>query len=257
MESVIFCTYISDHLRECYGANKLWRSCKYFHPDIPFVFFGDKEMEELMKPNPTYYKSRQWLVMGALCGLSLCEKFDLVVVFNADSVILDTLDEILDNDYEIASVRNHNDIGKTGPGLSNTILDIPVLKYCNVGIVASRNKEFWPFWNTQNILHIGNSLRDDNDVFNVIFHSGKYKGKILDDASTTNLYYGVSSMYGTHTYWEGWKELYLKNEKVYLGNKQVKVLHHAGGPSTEKLQDSLFSNEIAQHIHKITSVVGK
>ena len=104
----------------------------------------------------------------------------------------------------------------------------------------------------------------ENDTLNILFHSGKYKTKILD-AVDTNLYYGPASQYNTlnrkppksierygYYFCESWLDIKLVNNKPMLNNKYIKVLHqcHGGGPP--KLQYELFSDEFLPYVKKIT-----
>ena len=72
----------------------------------------------------------------------------------------------------------------------------------------------------------------EQDNLNIIIHSGKYKVKWLDPGDKP-LYYNIASAYGDlekwqghpHMHWESWERIELKDDKLWLDGKLIKMLH--------------------------------
>lgn len=246
----LFVTHVSDDWYESVGASKLVASAKYFHPEIPFYVFGTKEIEELFKIHPNV----NWNTLQPFTTIHGLNEFDMVVHFDADSMIVGRLDELLSEDnlkYDAIGVRNNNDFGQAGKDNPITQGNIPVEKYLNAGLVASTSKEFLQQWCNYNI-NFGNSQPfQEQSVLNYIIGERYYKNKILDPIES-NVHYGISGLFGTETHWDSWKEISLnENKELILRNKTVKVLHHAGGHQKNKLDFNMFSNEVKERLNEI------
>ena len=217
---IVFCSHCSDEKRIFFGADKLIASIKYFHPEIPFIMMGNKEIEEEIKKDPTL----NFCTLNPTMSIRLAKDYDIVVHFAADSMLVDRLDELINGDYDIASVRNNDD---SNNGVSERYLNIPV--YLNAGLVASTKIDFWEEWIERNKNEAKNFKWQEQDIMNQIFYSGKYNTKLLDPVEE-NLHYGFSSPFYT------WRNLKIKNDHLYLNNKKVKILHHAAGGDSPRLQ---------------------
>src|SRR5258706_5889535 len=101
----VFFTHCSDDWYEPVGCYKLEQSVKHFHPEIPFIRFGTEEIDEQVRLHPGLH----WDIMIPIWGQLLADEYDLVVHFDADSIVTGRLDEILGGDYEVAGVRNNDD----------------------------------------------------------------------------------------------------------------------------------------------------
>ena len=115
----------------------------------------------------------------------------------------------------------------------------------------------------------------DQSMMNILFHSGKYKSKILDPIDG-NVFYGPSAnmwtggkneyietekdprhiieQYGING-WQSWREIKYKNKEFWLYGKKVKLLHHCGGGNPEitiKVAFDIFDSKIIPILQKIT-----
>jgi hypothetical protein len=245
-----FVTHVSDDWYESVGASKLVASAKYFHPEIPFFVLGTKEIEELFKINPNV----KWNTLQPFTTIHGLNEFDMVVHFDADSMIVGKLDELLSENnlhYDVIGVRNNNDFNKAGKDGAITQGNIPIEKYINAGLVAITSKKFLQSWCIKNISEGNNQPFQEQSVLNSIIDEYNYKLKILDPKES-NVHYGISGLFGTETHWDSWKEISLnENKELILRNKFVKVIHHAGGHSKHKLDFNMFSQEVSERLYEI------
>ena len=77
-----------------------------------------------------------------------------------------------------------------------------------------------------------------------------WKTKIIDPIDS-NVYYGISNLYGNKTHWDSWMNINLINSELVLNNKKVKVLHHGGGHNATKLDFNLFNDKVKQYLYQI------
>lgn len=245
-QPVAFCTNISDEYFHSMGAAKLVASATYFHPGIPFFIYGTKEVEALGQP----HGSLMPFIMN-----QLIDEYQLVVRFDADSMIVGELDELLiaATDYEVIGVRNNNDYGKAG-------IDDPIAQkgagtdhYLNAGLVATTSKAFLQEWMNLNVMFADMLPFAEQTVLNSL--AQKYTTLIVD-APGTEVYYGVSGLYGNgeenQSHWDSWKDIHVVKGDLYLGAKKVKVLHHAGGFSPNKLGFYMFNDQTRKRLVEIT-----
>lgn len=233
---IIFESHCGDECYEDIGARKLKNSLAHFHPDIELHIFGDAEIAEFKKTYPWL----GWANMDPiLCG-KLAEDHDLVIHIDADSIVTGKLVDVLSADFDIAGVRNNNDAGMAS-GLGATFgTHIPGIdarwQYLNAGLVASTSKEFWKDFLHHNE-HDAATGFGEQDVWNRLFWSGKYKAKLLDPKES-NVYYGVAQQLPRpgQPMQDAWRQMYMKDGSLYFKDKIVKIIHNAGGFGLPKLQ---------------------
>jgi hypothetical protein len=258
-----FFTHISDHLFDSFGTQKLINSLKYFHPEIPLHVFGTKELDEEFQRDPW----QNWFTINPVMALRLVDSYDMLVHFDADSMVTGRLYELLQGDFEVAGVRNNCDRGTAGcfstpakvlkkiNGELIEVFKVHPHQYVNAGLVASTSKKFWKDWVFYNRMFNAKEYNSgEQDILNLLFHSSNYKTKIID-AIETEVYYGISNSYGTNHHWESWKEIVLSENRLFLNGKQIKILHHAGGHGAiPKLNFDLFTPEVSEFLTKITGL---
>jgi lipopolysaccharide biosynthesis glycosyltransferase len=238
---------VSDNWYYSVGAHKLSQSLKYFHPEIDFYCFGDKQLNELFEIHPNV----NWNTVHPFVSYQLIDKYDMVVHFDADSMIVGKLDELVNEsnlEFDIIGVRNNNDFNKAGKDNPITNPGLDTQKYLNAGLVAITSKTFIEQWMLNNI-EFGNQMPfQEQTVLN--YMSNDFKTKIIDPIES-NVYYGISNLYGNHTHWDSWMDIQLIENELILNNKKVKVLHHGGGHGAIKLDFNLFNKETKQYLEKI------
>lgn len=253
----VFTTWCTDDYIQITGCDKLMASAKFFHPDIPFYRFNKKPHEVSLK-----YPHALRETMIPISVMDVLDDYDLIVHLDADSTITGPLTEILEADYEVAGVRNNNDMDSEGHGRYFTLQGIPYDEFLNAGLVASTRKEFWLDWNEWNKEKAHLYAGKENDTLNYLFHSKKYKSKILDPKSA-KVFYGIASVWGQiidgkYRTWDSWKRAYIKDDKLFIDStesKQIKVIHQAGGEDwyPKQVYENFFSAEVQEYLKKITS----
>lgn len=221
----------------------MYHSFKHFHPDIPFKIYQRDETDRI-----TAETGISIHFMFAPIGRELSVDYDLVVHIDGDSIICDTLEEVLAGDYDIAGCRNNNDDLKAGFCSGFERGKATKDKYINAGFHAITNKAIWQEWIDKNKEYGLQTPLYEQGVLNDIFHSGKYNTKLLDPINS-NLYYGVASCNGTQSHWDSYKEMYLENDRLYLHGKKIKILHLAGGGAKPRLS-KLFSKDVFENFIK-------
>lgn len=253
-KSIGFVTYCSDDKAGYFGIYKMINSFYKHHPDIPLHILTTKDI--IREKNK--YQEDSFYYLNPIMSKTIAHKYDIVVHIDADCIVTDRLDEIIEGDYDIAVVRNNSDQGTGGcgePCTANGAID--VFKYANCGLVASAKKEFWDAWILNNRNNKNKFFQHEQDIMNLMLkNSTNINIKILDPVES-NCYYGVSNAYGTKTHWDSWKNIEIKDNKLFLNNKKIKILHHAGGFVAEKLKldTSLFTQEVADYLKNICNIV--
>lgn len=230
---VIFVSHCQNDWYYKVGADKLKSSARFFHPNVELLVHGDNIISEIKQKYPW----SSWYTFDPLVSEYHINDYDMIVHFDADSIITGSLDELLLGDFDLAGVRTNNDVGictTTGRPYKD------INKHLNAGLIASTNKEFWKEFKECNsrLTSTGPGINyGEQDTWNEIFYSGKYKTKLLDPIDS-NVYYGVSQQIcepGGQVE-TAWKRLYMSHDKLMSDGKEVKVIHNADGHRLPKLQ---------------------
>ncbi len=269
MKSVA-CFHCQDHLLENFGGHKLLGSWKYFYPDIPIVWYNNEKQECIKK----WYPGFDFLSFNApiMLETKLGYGADLVIFIDCDSILLDTLDEVFKADFDVASCKNDPDVHTENEDHNRPIKGIDNKKWVNAGFVAATSQKFLEDWIEINrdAIHnkggIGYFKMVEQDSLNLLFHSGKFKTKILDE-NAANVFYGPSSQYITlgrkppksiepygNYFCESWLDINLKNGKPMLHGKRIPLVHACHGGKGPKLQYDIFNEEFKEYLRKITGI---
>jgi len=228
-------------------AGWLVKSARKFHPDIPFIVFDKNKLNEATKEFPSLFNK----ACAGYIGSELIRKYDAVVKFDADQIVVDSLDELLKFNYELASVRNNNKFNMAGCIKPLVLHMRDTQNYVNSGIVSSSSIEFWDEYFEMTKRAVRKFLWNEQDILNIIFHTGKFKTRILD-AIGTNVCYGMSNCYGKKTHWDSWKDIHCVSNKLWLDDMKIKIIHLAGGPGKLDFNiKNLFQHDVADYINKI------
>ena len=192
---------------------QLHNSIMKYYPDIPHILIGQDQLDahHMIEPGPT---SLNWY---STFGKELAKEYELVIQMDADSIMTAPMPHVFERPYEVASVRNNNPVGfKTVYG------NIGFFKYLNIGFIAIRGERFWNEWHERSLHEATQLPYREQDLFNIMFYSGRYMNSVLDDHESES-YYGCSS-YGEY------KSMYMNDGYICLHNKVVRVMHTAGNP---------------------------
>jgi hypothetical protein len=206
-------------------------------------------------------------------GMELSKEYERVVLFDADSLVVSTMPEVIEGSYTVAGVRAFSDHG----ALQNFHADHYGIKtyedfsykkdrqnYLNLGLVVACGQGFWKDWHELNLRCVSSVMNIDEGTFNMLVYD-KYLNRLaVIDPPSAPYYYGTCSAWGENGAWESWGSIEIEGEALYLNNiygvkKQVKVLHEAGhgDPRTsvdERMNlDSLFQKSVADFLRKIST----
>lgn len=244
---IAFCTYVSDRFFDSMGARKLIASAKYFHPNIPFIHYGDKEINPL--------SISYGLLHPFMIDRAMKEGYDAIIYMDSDSMVVGPLNELLlaiEQDYHIIGVRNNNDYDKAGMDEPIVQQGAGVEQYLNAGLLAvKRNTNFLETWMDWNLLHGESCAFKEQTILNIL--ARKYKTLIIDPKDS-KVYYGVSGLYGEVTHWDSWMDIKVDGKDLVLNKKLVKIIHQAGGTRNDKMGFYMFNNETRKRLIEITGL---
>lgn len=242
---VVFFTWITDSYKNTIvDFDGFYKSFKYFHPDIDLKVFGQDEVDKL-------FNEKKWLYSDnckASFAKLLYNDYDLVVSIDSDFYIFDRLDEIIKGDYEVACCANYNKMLNTT--LEKQIVNnieiehVTESKYIQGGLIASTSKKFWDDYEILSEKLSKLLPLRENDVLNILFYTGNYVTKILDgdcnySSENFNQYYNCASL-GDE------RNVYVKDDKLFLHNKPFKAYHVARGGCVKPRMNQLFNNDVCQ-----------
>jgi lipopolysaccharide biosynthesis glycosyltransferase len=165
-------------------AKALEKSFKHFHPDIPFIIYGDKEIDETHINRPAvFYLATPYFAR------QLIKEYEQVVKIDADSIVTAPL-EILDSpeSFDVGVVGNW-----TRDGISDSVKvwDIQPQSYFNNGFVVFRSEEIIEhIWKLCMQSNFNNYPYREQDMLNIVCHYGNYKVKVIDHGDS---WYGLQS----------------------------------------------------------------
>lgn len=247
----VFFAWLSNNFRDTIiDFQGFYKSFIKFHPDIDLVIFDDPVISKVFGSEP-------WInsctCKSAFAKL-LYNDYDLVVNVDADFYFFDRCEDILKGDYDFACCSNYNQVYNVRLAHANenlkgyNIPDVDEVCYVQGGLVASTSKEFWDdYYKITGDLESYFELKE-NDTLNILYHSGKYKTKLLEgdyrfDSPNFTQFYNCSSLGKEKTF-------IVKDDKVYCENKPVKSYHVAYGNAgphgfRKPRPDKIFSTEVA------------
>jgi hypothetical protein len=217
-------------------AKRVKQSFEYFHPDIECRILTSDDEEELFGDILIPKVAGHVGCLSVRFLSYLKKQFDTVIKLDADVVITGKLDEFLADDYDVACSLNVE-------GINPNFKD-----YCNLGVTAVRSKDFADEWcrlsyDPDFISNSGFSYFEQ-DIMNMLAQSGKYKTKIVDK----------EKVYYNETARESWDKMVVKSGGLWIGDRQVKALHWAGGGELrDKFDHPSFSREVRSFLNKVTN----
>ena len=230
-------------------AQKLDKSFHHFHPDIELKAYNEKDVGDKIN----YYRST------AMFAKDLINDYDLVLKLDADQIVTGNINYIFDKEYDVATVLNFNRVDPLKYG-KISVFDIMPTEYMNCGLVAMRSKRFinhW--WDLCNSNHFQNLRYKEQDLLNVLVHYGDYDVTCLDFPDPTYKYNAWHGLISKGEY----LKMKIKDGKLILPqakdnypeiDKEIKVLHSAGGGYENRIGDSyrtLFNEEVIKYIDNL------
>ncbi len=217
-------------------AKSLEKSFKHFHPDIPFIIYGDKEIKETGIQTPHFF-----YLATPYYARQLIKEYQQVIKIDADSIITAPL-EIIDNpeNFDVGVVFNW-----TRDAISNTVKvwDITPQGYFNNGFVVFRSAELIEhIWKLCNQAYFRNYPFGEQDMLNIVCYYGNYKVKCLDMGDS---WYGLRSK-------SEWSKAIMRDGLMVIPkgkdlfpeqDKTIRAIHFAGGKVDVKMNYKIYFNE--------------
>lgn len=231
--------YGDNYIKEY--AQMMTNSLNKFHPDIPHVYFGDKEVQPLVRVDQNN-KYRLY----AMFGMQLAKEYELVINIDNDCIVTGDLNHIInDKSYDIGGVLNNNNVD---PKLM--VWDIEPAYYLNAGLVAIRGERPWNWWNKQNFSPGFTKYQfREQDILNIIAYYGDLTLKVFD---YSDRWHGLVSK-------GSWDKFVLRDDKIIMPktegicgeDKEIKVIHWAGGPVPKMNYWVSFTKEVAERLDQL------
>jgi hypothetical protein len=221
---------ITDNDLTHYLAKRVRNSFIYFHPDLPFYIFDAKDEERLLGKKLNSGQSLPSASIRVRFAQYLLKTYDGVIYLDVDTIVVSRLNEFLEGDYDIAGSLNiERYAGDT---------------YLNCGVFAVKSRDFCQQW--ANLIYDSESgLNNIQVAFNYFAKNGHCRLKIVDEK---DCYYNERSR-------PYWKDIVIKDEKLFCNNRQLKVLHWAGGfrslKKRKKLSYKGFNKEVRMFLNKV------
>ena len=246
MSKPVFFTVADDNNRKF--AEMMEHSLKKFHPDIPLIVYGQKELDAIPDPQK-FYK------MTPLVGRLLLHEYNPVIKLDCDQVITGSLSHVIEDEtYDVGVVLNSNP--REVKKFVVQVWDINPFIYYNCGFVAMRSLEFVEhWWKLCMSQHFPVYQYREQDFLNILCHYGNYNVKCFD---YSDKFHGLASS-------SYWNHIELKEGKLILppqpdgfpdSEKEIRVLHFAGGQqnNANKMRfDGQFTPEVAKHLKGLVS----
>lgn len=239
MSDCISCFWSTHQKME---MERMLKTLHYFHPEVTVEAMNEDDLRRNnLIPVPYIYP---------VVGKFLCDRYDTITHIDADVFVVDRLDELLETDSDVRAGRNNSDNGKAGISRAFILPGISMEYYVNAGIHSVTNHLFWDDWYNLCMREGHRTPLGEQGIFNKIFNSDKYKHVLLDPRES-KIHYGTSFQYGKRDNWESWKLIKIIGDKLYINNKQIKMLHIAGGGHTKPPMEQLFNKDVQDFLNNI------
>ena len=233
MKTVAFTIADAKNLKWAKGLEK---SFKRFHPDIPFIIYGDEEIKKTNIALPYFF-----YLSTPYYARQLIKEYDQVLKIDADSIITAPLEALESpEEFDVGVVFNW-----TRDEISEKVKvwDIPPLQYFNNGFVLFRKAEIIEhIWKLCNQFFFTNYPFREQDMLNIVCYYGNYAVKVLDMGGS---WYGLRSK-------SEWNQAIMKDGRIVIlkgkdlfpeCDKVIRCIHWAGGQMDVKMNFRAFFNE--------------
>ncbi|MEK6884941.1 MAG: hypothetical protein AABY22_35245, partial [Nanoarchaeota archaeon] len=165
------------------------------------------------------------------------EGYNEVCKLDADQVILGSLEDIWNGNFDVAVVRND-------PSWPISVWDITHPSYYNNGLVVLKSKEFVDHWlKLCYSSHFNNYQYREQDFLTLLCSDYfNYKVKVLD--TPEKLYGEVAKPH--------WTKTTIKNNKVMIDQAQLYIYHAGGGNIPNKMNYKIkFQPEVVKFLDRL------
>ena len=214
-----------------YGG--LEKSLHHFHPDAELILFGEDYAKKFNDPN--FYPKSKMIIFKELFDRG----YEEICGLDIDQIFTGDISDIWEGDYDAGVVGND-------PNYPIGVWDITHPNYYNNGLVVLKSREFAEHWyrlcNTHPLYeHYRYGEQDILNILTSTYHN--YKVRNLDDGN---------KIYGEYAK-PLWARAEIKDEKIINGDKQICVIHWAGGQQGKNANmDILFQEPVVKFIKELT-----
>jgi len=250
MKPVIMFTVADDKNRPY--AEMLAKSLRKFYDakTLPFRIYGNEDIAKFKDP-AFFYRATP------LIAKDLIKEYELVIKIDADSLITGNLDFILNSTgWDVGTVYNWNRTDPLTYGLVS-VASLAPQEYYNCGFVAMRNADFINHWDRLcHSVHFDRLQYREQDILNLVCHYGNFKVKCFDDYDPV---YNYSAWHGLRSKGE-WNKIIVQNNELVLPkaddryperDKQIKVIHWAGGNGVKMNYKAFFTEEVIKYLDNL------
>ena len=231
--------------------NMLIASLRKFHSEeeLPVIRIDEEKIKTYNDPQ-FFYRSK------ALIAKELIKKYECVIALDSDQIVTGKLDEIWNEDYDVAVVNNSNP--REFNSYPYRFLNVHPFSYVNCGLVAMRSESFIDFWNNFNHSMFFPVLQmREQDTLNLLVHSNNFTIKRLDEGDS---FYGLANKgYTPYAILRDGKIILPANSDADAANagkgwpdkeKQIRVYHWAAGHDAPDKMNyrTIFSEEVVKYI---------
>lgn len=241
---------VADQNNQRY-AKQLENSLRKFHPEseIDFKLFTEADVGEKIN----YYRQKP------MFARELLKEYELVIGADSDQIITGDLNYLLTEEYDLGAVLNFNRVDPKKYGYVSCF-NIPPNEYMNAGLVALRSlklAEHW--WRLCNSRYFETLQYREQDILNILVHYGDYKIECFDFPNKAKDYHAWHGLIAKGEY----NKVIMRDGKMILPkaqdkypehDKEIKVLHTAGGGNEKKINDSYkiyFNEEVSEYIDSL------
>lgn len=232
-------------------AKQLENSVRKFHSkdELDFILFTEEDVGDKLN----FYRQKP------MFASRLIDKYDLVIGADADQICTGDLTYLFEKEYDVGVVLNYNRVDPAKYGQIG-ILDITPTEYMNCGLVAMRSKQFIDhWWSLCNSNHFFNLRYREQDLLNILVHYGNYEVVCFDFPDKTRNYSAWHGLIAKGEY----NKMIIQDNKLILpkakdnypeADKEIKMLHSAGGGNEQKIGDAYrlyFNEEVIKYIDKL------
>ena len=222
-------------------AQQLINSIRKFH--------SAKELPIVVLDNPNPSDKEFWYRAKPVLAMNYIKDYELVIGLDADQICFGSLSEILNSEYDVATVLNINRVDPSKYGIVQ-FQGVAPSEYVNNGLVALRSEDFINRWYTLCFSKYFSRLQyREQDILNVLVHYGGYNVRCLDHYSGGyKAWHGLVAKGETaNAYLKDGEVIIPKGETGYPDSDIVlKMWHTAGGAEEKKRNYRIYFNDSVQ-----------
>lgn len=230
-------------------ADKMIKSLRKFHDEdeLPIVVISGEKLQNLLKQDPMFYYRATPIIARDLWRQGYRE----IIKIDSDSVITGDISHVWKDKFDVGVVNNGNP--RETKKYPVTVWNIHPFSYVNAGFVVMKDERFINHWfNLCNSVHFQAYQMKEQDLLNIMVFYMDFRVSFLDSGDK---WHGlVSKGYFPQMELRENKLILPKNEEWNKEDKEISVIHFAGGRVADKMNFNIqFREEVVEWLKKLTS----